>query len=221
MPRIIGPVCGPVPTLTGYDNADFRNLLVDLQGRLQVDVVDSGLPALAATAANQVTMITALQLIDDLYRALSSVGTDQLRIRAVVGGIEVDAASTPGQLAVQASVDALADIPYQGEHYHREQANVVCAFNAWTEIITADVPGGSVWYVAGWGGHCTEDNTRSRLRLQVAGSDRHSIRAAGNSQDVTGICFGKATAGQSVSVDGRPEGEVDKQIHAWYIVIEV
>lgn len=50
----------------------------DAAGHLQVDVLTSGLPAGSATAAHQVTMITALQLIDDLRGALDSVDTDEL-----------------------------------------------------------------------------------------------------------------------------------------------
>ena len=40
--------------------------LVDSDGHLQVDVLSSGLPSGGATAANQATMITALQLIDNV-----------------------------------------------------------------------------------------------------------------------------------------------------------
>lgn len=48
--------------------------------RLFVDVQASELPDGAATAANQTTMITALQLIDDLRNALHDVGTDELDV---------------------------------------------------------------------------------------------------------------------------------------------
>jgi len=40
--------------------------LVDSDGHLQVDILSSGLPSGGATAANQATMITALQLIDNV-----------------------------------------------------------------------------------------------------------------------------------------------------------
>lgn len=53
-------------------------LVADAAGHLQVDVLTSGLPAGSATAANQATMITSLQLIDDLRNALDSVDTDEL-----------------------------------------------------------------------------------------------------------------------------------------------
>ena len=58
----------------------WRKVLVDGAGNLQVDVLGSALPAGAATAANQVTEITALQLIDDLRNALGSVNTDDLQV---------------------------------------------------------------------------------------------------------------------------------------------
>ena len=67
----------------GWDTTLWRQLIADVAGHLQVDVVASGLPAGGATAANQTTMITALQLIDDLQNALASVATDRLRVEIV------------------------------------------------------------------------------------------------------------------------------------------
>ena len=57
----------------------LRTLELDDSDYLKVAVQTSGLPSGAATAANQATMITALQLIDDLRNALNDVGTDELR----------------------------------------------------------------------------------------------------------------------------------------------
>jgi len=54
--------------------------LGDAAGNLQVDIASSALPAGGATAAHQVTEITALQLIDDLRNALGSVNTDDLQV---------------------------------------------------------------------------------------------------------------------------------------------
>lgn len=51
---------------------------VDASGHLQVDALTSALPTGAATAANQTTEITALQLIDDLRDVLASVAADSL-----------------------------------------------------------------------------------------------------------------------------------------------
>lgn len=65
--------------LWGWVANQWKKLVADAAGHLQVDVLTSGLPAGGATAANQTTMITALQLIDDLRNALNDVGTDELR----------------------------------------------------------------------------------------------------------------------------------------------
>ena len=66
--------------LMGWDAPDWRNVVVDAAGHLQVDVLTAALPTGAATAANQVTEITALQLVDDLRNALGSVNTDDLQV---------------------------------------------------------------------------------------------------------------------------------------------
>jgi len=78
--------------LASIDEADFAtqdtlaNLLTELQ--LKADLAETQpisaaslpLPTGAASTANQETMITALQLIDDLQGALVSVGTDTLKV---------------------------------------------------------------------------------------------------------------------------------------------
>lgn len=66
--------------LWGWVTDQWRKLIADATGHLQVDVVTSGLPSGGATAANQATMITALQLIDDLRNALNSIATDELDV---------------------------------------------------------------------------------------------------------------------------------------------
>lgn len=67
--------------LPAYDGANWQPLLVDAQRHLQADILASALPTGSATAANQATVITALQLIDDLNAALESVSTDRLIVR--------------------------------------------------------------------------------------------------------------------------------------------
>jgi len=61
--------------------------LVDSDGHLQVDVMSSGLPSGGATAANQSTMITALQLIDDTVYADDADWTDGTSKHLLVGGL--------------------------------------------------------------------------------------------------------------------------------------
>ncbi len=68
------------------DGVTYRAPIVDSDGHLQVDVLVNVLPADAATATNQATMITALQLIDDLRGALDAVRTDRLNVNVYRDG---------------------------------------------------------------------------------------------------------------------------------------
>ena len=82
MPEII-PNHVPRPrTLLAWDGIAYRPVSIDAAGNLQIDVLSTAMDPLAATAANQATMITALQLIDDLRGALRSVNTDAILIAA-------------------------------------------------------------------------------------------------------------------------------------------
>lgn len=62
------------------DGVTYRVPLIDSDGHLQVDVLTSALPSGAATSAKQDTIITALQLIDDLRGALDAVQSDRLNV---------------------------------------------------------------------------------------------------------------------------------------------
>jgi len=67
---------------------------------MQVDVVTSALPSGAATSANQGTIITALQKIDDIQNALKSVDTDELVSRLTdSAGTEINPAKEDGNLS--------------------------------------------------------------------------------------------------------------------------
>ena len=68
------------------DGVTYRVPLIDSDGHLQVDVVSAALATDAATATNQATMITALQLIDDLRAALDAVRTDRLNVNVYRDG---------------------------------------------------------------------------------------------------------------------------------------
>ena len=83
--------------LLGYDGTDFYVVRTDATGNLQIDVLASALPAGAATAAHQLTMITALQLIDDLRGALDSVGTDELDVNVEASVLPTGAATAGNQ----------------------------------------------------------------------------------------------------------------------------
>ncbi|KKN36989.1 hypothetical protein LCGC14_0768000 [marine sediment metagenome] len=68
------------------DGVTYRVPLIDSDGHLQVDVVSNALPTGAATSAKQDTMITALQLIDDLRGALDAVQADRLNVNVKIAG---------------------------------------------------------------------------------------------------------------------------------------
>jgi len=106
MNRVI-PLFAQTATATiVIDGVTYRVPLIDAAGHLQVDVVSSALPALAATSTKQDTMITALQLIDDLQKALASDGTDRLNVNVhATGASEVKSiyAATAGDSTTRAT----------------------------------------------------------------------------------------------------------------------
>lgn len=80
LPKIDGTGHG-IPRMCFFsDGSNWYAALIDSAGHLQIDVVTSALPTDAAKETKQDTMITALQLIDDLRNALDSVGTDELDV---------------------------------------------------------------------------------------------------------------------------------------------
>ena len=81
MAKVVPPGAPAPQSVLGWDGTDFYVLRVDATGHLQVDALTTALPAGAATAAHQITQITALQLIDNLVGALQSVATDRLKVR--------------------------------------------------------------------------------------------------------------------------------------------
>lgn len=84
-------------SFVGWDGTDFRIVTIDPSGHLQIDLLSSALPTGAATAANQLTEITALQLIDDLRNALHSVNTDHLEVNVGTSGLPTGAATAANQ----------------------------------------------------------------------------------------------------------------------------
>ena len=110
MPDIKAEIAGAILTALGYDGTDFRNLKTDTDGHLQVDALSSALPSGAATAANQSTMITALQLIDDLRNALDTVGTDALLVQVTSSSLPTGAATEDKQDDIVTLITSLGDL---------------------------------------------------------------------------------------------------------------
>jgi len=137
--------------LWGWVTDQWKKLIGDAAGHLQVDVVESGLPTGAATSANQATMITALQLIDDLRAALNSVATDELDV--VIDGQSADveikqtspADLTPGIMGWDGS--AWRKLPLVWGYYDRWAENLggtQSGAGTYTKLTTA-VPSGYVY----------------------------------------------------------------------------
>jgi hypothetical protein len=98
--ELLDPSLGKIVSVITYDGTDFHLIRADAAGHLQVDTLSSALPTGAATSANQLTEITALQLIDDLRNALASVATDSLKtdddaLQTLVSAIALDGAGHP------------------------------------------------------------------------------------------------------------------------------
>ena len=110
MANIIGELIGRIGTLLGFDGTAFRPVAVDEDGQLQVDVLSGGGSVDAATATNQATMITALQLIDDLRAALGSVNTDDLQVDVKTSALPAGAATSANQTTMVTALQLIDDL---------------------------------------------------------------------------------------------------------------
>ncbi len=80
MPEVLGNPPSPRTALF-WNGTAWQWALVDAAGNLQIDVVASGLPVGAATAAAQALALAQLQTIAEIRDALQSVATDRLIVR--------------------------------------------------------------------------------------------------------------------------------------------
>lgn len=96
--------------LWGWVTNQWKKLIADAAGHLQVDVIASGLPTGGATAANQTTMITALQLIDDLRNALHTVHTDELDVDVQTSVLPTGAATSVNQTTMITALQLIDDL---------------------------------------------------------------------------------------------------------------
>ena len=163
---IVNPTGAPMPrAMLGYDGTDFYVVRTDAAGNLQVDVLASALPAGAATSANQATMITALQLIDDLRNALDSVNVDELRVNVwnwgnlpllgnrPAGWDQIQIYGYTGAAPVAVEADAGGRLSVRGEDQHFSMLGVLADTN--TRAISgangytwsSAVPAGEYWHV--------------------------------------------------------------------------
>jgi len=165
MSDVRAEIIGKLATLLGYDGADFRNILVDAAGHPQIDVLSTAINALAATAAHQVTMITALQLIDDLRNALATVGADQLRVNVLSSALPNGATTSVTQGLILAQLQRIEDLRAALASVHTDRlvvrgmdqivtfkSNLSLNVNdiisgAGGYILVATVPAGEVWHI--------------------------------------------------------------------------
>jgi len=173
--------------LRGWCVNHWNKLVSDAAGHLQVDVVASGLPAGGATSANQTTMITALQLIDDLRAALNSVATDELD--TVFDGQNMDVEVTqqnPADLTpgiegwLGAAWHKLAMLWGYSAHYAEEQFELNAAAGV-NSLNFGAVPVGEVWVVHSFTAYSSQvTTTHIELSLIATGIRvRLIVRATG------------------------------------------
>ena len=119
------------------DGVTYRVPLVDAAGHLQVDVVSGALPAGGATAAHQVTMITALELIDNLIAALATVGTDQLRTDVISSALPTGAATAAKQTTMITALQLIDDLRTALESVGTDRLNVNVKATGASEVMAA------------------------------------------------------------------------------------
>lgn len=107
----IVPTALPNPrTMLGYDGADFRAILVDLTGKLQVAIGAIALPAGASTLAEQQTQTIYLNLITQLRNALASIATDKLRVSVIDSALPAGAATSAKQDTQTTALQLIDDL---------------------------------------------------------------------------------------------------------------
>lgn len=168
---------GWLAALCGFDGSGWIEALIDAAGHLQVDVVSGGGTPGGATAANQTTMITALQLIDDLRNALDSVGSDELNVILTSQDVDIEVKqTTPTDLAVaQHQYDGAAwrksnllygyhDTVYEYLYETRSGAGTA-------EVEGTPVPAGEVWVIQMISGFHNDPTSRATNLYVQSGED--------------------------------------------------
>ncbi len=138
MPEVLGNPPSPRTALF-WNGTAWQWARVDAAGHLQIDVLTIAAGVDVATAANQATMITALQLIDDLVVALGGPGN----VRLIVRG-EDQLYSVKEPLAIHVA------------------GNIVGADGY---LQTPVVPGGEIWKVTSIAGYDNDQATTAHYFL--------------------------------------------------------
>ena len=169
MSPLIGETLGQIVTVIGWDGTHFYPLAVDADGQLQIDVLTAPLPAGAATAAHQVTMITALQLIDDLRAALATVATDSLRATVLSSALPTGAA-TQATLAALLALFTGTQLGYKAHLV--DWTSFTCTAGGTNIVNSTSVPANEVYHVTLMAYRVTSA-TMTRVRLDHGTGSNH------------------------------------------------
>lgn len=169
MSPLIGETLGQIVTVIGWDGTHFYPLAVDADGQLQIDVLTAPLPAGAATAAHQVTMITALQLIDDLRAALATVATDSLRATVLSSALPTGAA-TQATLAALLALFTGTQLGYKAQL--SDLVTFTCTAGGVNSLNSTVVPANEVYHVT-MIAYTVVSATMTRVRLDHATGAAH------------------------------------------------
>jgi len=163
--------------LWGWVTSAWKKLIADAAGHLQVDVVASDLPAGGATAAHQVTMITALQLIDDLRSALNSIAADELDVVFDGQNLDVEVTQTtpadltPGIEGWDGTQWRKLGLLWGYTDRWLEQVFNPNAAVGWNFLETAPVPAGYVYVAVACAANNQNTNPSAiQLGINIAGS---------------------------------------------------
>ena len=198
------------PGATNPDGA-IRSLEVDASDNLKSSVESPPLPTDAATATNQTTMITALQLIDDLRNALVDVGLDELRTYFIGQAADVEvkqqepADLTPGIHGWDGSDwKKLPMVWGYSDRYHEQVSELNAVVN--DTLDTTPVPAGYIHVVTSLSAF---NATNAFSRLQV-------ITLTGTSTGPHSIDQTNPTAGTAYNWSGSLVLKEDDYIRAHF-----
>jgi len=162
------PAIAPNPwAVLGWDGTAFRVFAVDASGHVQLDVLSAALPTGAATSANQATMITALQLIDDLRNALGSVNTDDLQVDVKTSALPSGAATAANQTTMITALQLIDDLRAALNNVGTDELRVLAGlFGATWKALDVDTDGHvQVDVLSGGGG--TSDATAAKQDIMI------------------------------------------------------
>ena len=170
------------PATITIDGIEYRPAVSDAFGHLGIHILSSTLPTGAATAALQTTMITALQLIDNLIAALATVGTDQLRTDVISSALPTGAATAAKQTTMITALQLIDNLIAALESVGTDRLNVNAKTAGASEVAGKAVPS-------------TDGSTVRKTLLTPSSGKRVRIVSADLSNDSTtasamGIYFG-------------------------------